>query len=135
MPPKIHKPDVSLRPIVSACGTSTYKLSKFFTKIMQIYTVKNFPFVKESKGLADSLKGKSINTDETLVFFDVSALFISIPVPVALEVINRKLNRAHFTRRNTRLLGTLPPHLKRQTHHTSGNCAEQLCVFFSTKVL
>ena len=27
--PKIHKSDVPLRPIISACGTSTYKLSKF----------------------------------------------------------------------------------------------------------
>ena len=29
--PKIHKPDVLLRQIISACGTSTYILSKFLT--------------------------------------------------------------------------------------------------------
>ena len=69
----------------------TYKLSKFLTRILQKYTGKSFSFVKDSKGLAESLIGKTINLDETIVSFDVSALFTSIPVHVALEVINRKI--------------------------------------------
>ena len=82
---------MSFRPITSACGTSTYKLSKFLTRILQRYKGKNFCFVKDSKGLADSLKGKSLNPDETLVSFEGNALFTNISVPVALDVINRKL--------------------------------------------
>ena len=61
---------------------------------------KNFSFVKDSKGLANSLKGKSIISDETIVSFDVSALFTRIQVPVALKVINRKLT-AHITQEGT----------------------------------
>ena len=65
-------------------------MSKFLTKILQRYTGKNF-FVKDNKGLGDSFKGKSINSDDTLISFDVIALLTSIPVPVTLEVINKKL--------------------------------------------
>ena len=33
--PKIHKANCPMRPIVSACGTATYQLAKFLTKILQ----------------------------------------------------------------------------------------------------
>ena len=69
--------------------------SKFLTRILQKCTGKNF-FGKDSKGLAGSLQGKTINPDETIVSFDVSALFTSIPVSVALEAINRKIT-AHIS--------------------------------------
>ena len=33
--PKIHKTNCPMQPIVSACGTATYQLAKFLTKILQ----------------------------------------------------------------------------------------------------
>ena len=36
--PKIHKANCPMCPIVSACGTATYQLAKFLTKILQRYT-------------------------------------------------------------------------------------------------
>ena len=50
-------------------------------------------FVKDSKDFIQKIKHLSINPDEeTLVPFDVSAFFTSIPVPVALQVINSKIS-------------------------------------------
>ena len=80
-------------PIVSACGMATYNTAKFITRILQNYSIKNSSFVKDSTDFFKKIKHLSINPeDETLVSFDVSALFTRIPVPVALLVINSKIS-------------------------------------------
>ena len=91
--PKIHKNNMPIHPIVSACGTATYNTVKFTTKILQNYCDKTSSFVKDRTDFIKKIKHHSINPEEeTLVSFDVSALFISIPVPVALQVINSKIS-------------------------------------------
>ena len=86
--PKIHKANCPMRPIVSACGTSTYNLAKYLTKILKVYIGHSSSFVKDSKDLMDKLQSIKLQDNEELVSFDVSALFTSIPVNQALDVIN-----------------------------------------------
>ena len=76
-------------PIVSACGTSTYNLAKYLTKILKVYIGHTSSFVKDSKDLADKLKSIKLQDNEQIVSFHVSALFTSIPVNQALDVINQ----------------------------------------------
>ena len=78
-----------MRPIVSACGTSTYNLAKYLTKILKVYVGHSSSFVKDSKDLTDKLQSIKLQDNEELVSFDVSALFTSIPVNQALDVINQ----------------------------------------------
>ena len=47
--------------------------------------------VKNTKHFATVIKNKTVNEDEILVSYDVSALFTSVPVDKALKVINDRL--------------------------------------------
>ena len=69
--PKIHKANCPMLSIVSACGTATYQLAKFLTKILQKYTGITHSFVKDSKGFSQYLRSVHMEQDEELVSFDV----------------------------------------------------------------
>ena len=86
-----HKANIPLRIIVSIYDISIYKLANFLTRILQLYCGNNFQFIKDSKGLAESLKEEMVDPDKLFVSFVASVLFPSILVPVALEVRNRRL--------------------------------------------
>ena len=91
--PKIFKSNMPLCPIVSACGTATYNTAKFITKSLQNYCGKTSSFVKDSTDFTKKIKHLSIHPEEeTLVSYDVSALFTSISVPAALQTINSKIS-------------------------------------------
>ena len=36
--PKLHKPNIPMRPVVSFCGSPTYQLSKYLTKVLKPLT-------------------------------------------------------------------------------------------------
>ena len=91
--PKIYKSNMPIHSIVSVCGTASYTPTKFITKILQNYCGKTSSFVKDSTDFTQKIKTLSINPEEeTLVSFDVSALFTSILVPVVLQFINSKIS-------------------------------------------
>ena len=94
-----------MSPIVSACCTVTYNAAKFTTKILQNYCGKILSFIKDSSDFIKKIKHLSIDPEEeTLVSFDVSALLTSIPVPVALQVINSKFLPAPILPMSARFL-------------------------------
>ena len=86
---KIYKAKCLMCSIVSACGTSTYNLAKYLTKILKVYVGHTSSFVKDSKDLTDKLKSIELQDNKELVSFDFSALCTSIPVNQALDVINQ----------------------------------------------
>ena len=83
--PKLHKPGIPMRPIVSFCGSPTYQLSKYLTTILQPLTDKSRRKLQSTENFIDAIKTVQIPDDYKLVSFDVKSLFTSIPLQLALE--------------------------------------------------
>ena len=82
--PKIHKPDIPLRPNVACIGSPTYNLSKF---VISPLSGQGDSFIKDSKHFGDEIKDIRLSPDEILVSFDVKSLFTNIP---AVRIIFEK---------------------------------------------
>ena len=99
--PKIHKPEVPLRPIVSSIDSPTYNLAKFLTRIISPLADKTSTFVQDSGDFVE--KARSIRPEEgsILVSFDVTSLFTKVPIAEALEVIGKQLEQEAEERNTT----------------------------------
>ena len=83
--PKLHKPNIPMRPIVSFCGSPTYELSKYLTTILKPLTNESRHKLQSTETFIDAIKTVQIPDDYKLVSFDVKSLFTSIPLQLALD--------------------------------------------------
>ena len=83
--PKLHKPNIPMRPIVSFCGSPTYQLSKYLTNILKPLTDESRHKLQSTENFIDAIKTIQIPDDHKLVSFDVKSLFTSIPLQLALD--------------------------------------------------
>ena len=74
-----------MRPIVSFCGSPTYQLSKYLTKILQPLTDKSRRKPRSAEDFINATKTVQIPDDYKLMSFDVKSLFTSIPLQLALQ--------------------------------------------------
>ena len=78
--PKLHKPNIPMRPIVSFCGSPTYELSKYLTTILKPLTNESRHKLQSTETFIGAIKPIQIADDYKLVSFDVKSLFTSIPL-------------------------------------------------------
>ncbi|KFD47373.1 hypothetical protein M514_11736 [Trichuris suis] len=101
--PKLHKPGIPLRPIVSTVGSTTSELSRYLKKIIQPLTGKEPSFVKNSTTLVDEIRNWPLSPDEILVSYDVKELFPSIPISHTLKTLYELLNKDKTLANRTKL--------------------------------
>jgi hypothetical protein len=89
--PKVHKKNMPMRPIVSSIGTITYGCARYLADVLSPLVGKTVHHVKNSKEFVTEVREIKLEPGEELRSYDVSALFTSVPVDKALEVIRRKL--------------------------------------------
>ena len=99
--PKIHKPDTPLRPIVSSHGFVTYGVAKELAKILKPLVGKSPHHINSTQDFVEQVKCITLAPGECLSSYDVSALFTSVPVDPALNIIKDLLEKDHTLRERT----------------------------------
>ena len=91
--PKIHKPDTPLRPIVSSCGSVTYGVAKELAKILKPLVGKSPHHINSTQDFVEQARQFKLESGECLSSYDVSALFTSVPIDPALNIIKDLLDK------------------------------------------
>lgn len=91
--PKIHKPGNKMRPIASNICTPTENMAKWLLNELNQIPPPPGCSIQNSKELVEKLKNIILKPDEILVSFDVTALFPSIPINLAIQYMEEHLLR------------------------------------------
>ena len=90
--PIIYKRDIPLRPIVSSRGSIKYEVAKELSRRVLRPLVGNSPdHIKNTGDFVWQLKGNHLQANECITSCDVTALFTSVPIDTAINIIRRKL--------------------------------------------
>ena len=101
--PKIHKPGMPLRPIVSSIGAVTYQTSKEVARILKPLVGKSPHHVKNTQDFIDNIKGIHLGEDQCMMSYNVKALFTSVPTTKAILIIKQLLEEDQELQQRTTL--------------------------------
>ena len=99
--PKIHKPDTPLRPILSSCGSVTYGVAKELAKILKPLVGQSPHHINSTQDFVEQAKHFKLESGECLSSYDVSALFTSVPIDPALNIIKDLLVKDNTLKERT----------------------------------
>ena len=86
---------------MSSCGSVTYSVPKELAKILKPLVGKSTYHINSTQDSVEQAKHISLAPGECLSSYDVSALFTSIPVDPALNIIKGQLEKDHTLKERT----------------------------------
>ena len=84
---------------MSSFGTITYASAKYLVDILSPLVGKTKHHVKKSKEFAEYVKNLKVGPDKELRSYDMLALFTSVPVDKAMDIISWKLEDESLSNR------------------------------------
>jgi hypothetical protein len=85
--PKLHKPGITLRLVISSIDPTYYALADFLHKILSLQVGNVDFFVKDSEQFIKLILDINLQNEDCHVRFDVVSLFTNLPVEAVLQVI------------------------------------------------
>ena len=101
--PKIHKTGTPLRPIVSSRGSITYGVAKELAHIIKPLVGQSPHHLKNTQHFIQQLQGKKLEPGEVIISFDVKALFTSVPVHPAIQIVKQRLQQGNTLPQKTNM--------------------------------
>ena len=80
-----------LRPIVSSIGAVSYETSKELARILKPLVGKSPYQVQNTKDFIQQIQGIKLQEDQCIMSYDVKALFTSVPIQPAIDIIKKLL--------------------------------------------
>lgn len=97
--PKIHKPNIPIRPIVAFNNAPAYKVSKFLNYfVRKHFTFENNRSVKNTSELVNKIQHSEIRNNSRLISFDVTNLFTNVPVQETIDIVTANLLKSKLTK-------------------------------------
>ena len=87
--PKVHKPGMPLRPIISSVGSVTHATAKELARIIKPLVGGSQHHVRNNMDFIHSIEGIQMKADECMMSFDVESLFTSVPVEPSIQIIKK----------------------------------------------
>lgn len=90
--PKLHKPGIPLRPIVSYIQSPFYNLSKYLSNILSKVIKKTQYYIKDSWTFKQFIDTVKLNNNQKLFSLDIVSLYTNIPTDLAKEITRKRWN-------------------------------------------
>ena len=80
-----------LRPIISSTWPVTYEITKELGRILKPLVGRSPCHIQNTKDFTHSIEGIQLKPDECIMSYDVKALFTSVPIQPAINIIKKHL--------------------------------------------
>jgi len=84
--PKVHKPNIPLRPIVNTIGSPSYLLAKHLAKKLRPLSGNTLSYIKDSCSFVRWINNIEMKDEDLMVSFDIVSLYTMIPIGEAIEI-------------------------------------------------
>ena len=101
--PKIHKAGIPLRPIISSTGTATYNTAKELARILKPLVGTSSHHVQNTRDFIDQIKEVRLKDGESIISYDVTSLFTSVPIKPTLDIIQQRLTKDQDLHKRTNM--------------------------------